>query len=50
VLEEIRAGASTIEGLLPRAGSCAAVLGALGELETLGLIERVKGGRYVARE
>jgi DNA processing protein len=50
ILERVGAGEDTAERLSRGAADGGAVVAALGELEALGLLRRLPGGRYVARE
>jgi DNA processing protein len=50
VLERVGAGEDTPERLTRGANDAGAVLAALGELEAIGLVRRLPGGRYQARK
>lgn len=50
LLERVGAGMDTVAALCERHGSMAATLAGLGELEAMGLVRRLPGGRYQALE
>lgn len=50
ILERVGAGEDTAEGLTRGAPDEGSVLAALGELEAIGLVRRLPGGRYVPRQ